>query len=285
MPVKIPCGQCIGCRLEKSRQWAMRCVCESSLWDYNIFLTLTYDNEHLPADLSLHKDHLQKFMKRLRKEFGDGIRFYACGEYGNLNERPHYHLILFNFRLLDAEPIRYKPSPLFISPSLSKLWPFGFHSFGSVTFDSAAYVARYCTKKLTGDLAEEHYHGREPEFALMSRRPGIGHDWLQKYQSDVYPNDFVVMRGGLKLKPPTYFDNLYDKFTSNLDAVKVERRKKSLYAFKDFLNNDLNLGINSSYQSFLFSSGATEPFLHDSHCYSEKFQNVKLESKRRKEVC
>ena len=96
-PVQLPCGQCIGCRLEKSRQWAMRIAHESSLYDQNCFLTLTFSDEHLPQNLSVSKRDLQLFMKRLRKHFAPRkIRFFQCGEYGELNMRPHYHSILFN---------------------------------------------------------------------------------------------------------------------------------------------------------------------------------------------
>lgn len=283
-PIQIPCGQCIGCRLEKSRQWAMRCVLEASLYDQNTFLTLTYNDANLPADLSLSKRHLQLFMKRLRKRFGNDIRFYAAGEYGDRSLRPHYHLILFNFYPPDGELIRLRPMPLYISESLLKLWPFGYHSFGMVSFDSASYVARYCTKKITGPTAEAHYAGREPEFALMSRRPGIGAPWLERFQTDVYPSDTVVLRDGLKLKPPHYFDLLYDKFTSRLDDIKIKRRISAYHSFKDYLNNDLNVCINSDNQKRLFYLGASESFLHDKHVYSENFQNVKLKSKLNKEV-
>ncbi len=283
-PLQIPCGQCIGCRLEKSRQWAMRCVLEASLYEQNTFLTLTYNDANLPMDMSVNKRHLQLFMKRLRKRFGNDIRFYAAGEYGDRSLRPHYHIILFNFYPPDGELIRLRPMPLYISESLFKLWPFGYHSFGMVTFDSAAYVARYCTKKITGPAAEVHYQGREPEFALMSRRPGIGAPWLERFQQDVYPSDTVVLRDGLKLRPPKYFDNLYDKFIGNLDSIKIKRRISALCSFKDYLNNDLNLAINSRHQDLFFNLCVTEPFLHDKHVYSENFQKTKLKSKLSKEV-
>lgn len=280
MPVQIPCGQCIGCRLEKARQWAMRCVCEASLYENNIFLTLTYDTDHLPSDLSLSKRHLQLFMKRLRKRFGNDIRFYACGEYGSKFGRPHYHILLFNFNPKDGQLIRIRPNPLYVSESISRLWHYGFHSYGLVTFESASYVARYCTKKITGADADDYYKGRLPEFALMSRKPGIGHDWLLKYSTDVYPNDYIVMRDGLKLKPPIYFDNIYDKFTENLDNVKLERRKRAFDSFHDYCKNSLEVAYNSNHISMLFDRVASESILVDQHRYSEKFQKLKLQSKR-----
>jgi hypothetical protein len=251
--LNLPCGQCVGCRLERSRQWAIRCVHESQLYSNNCFITLTYDNAHLPEDRSLNVKHFQDFMKRLRFHHrglqpvidDDGketfpIRFFHCGEYGEQLGRPHYHACLFNFDFPDK--VFWKRSngvPLFTSKILSDLWGMGFVSIGSVTFESAAYVARYIMKKVTGDKAFEHYnevdmHTGEvtrclkPEYITMSRRPGIARRWFEKYHSDVYPADLVVLRGR-KLKPPKYYDSQYeilDPFA--LDAVKHDRFTKSL---------------------------------------------------------
>ena len=197
-PIAVPCGQCIGCRLERSRQWATRCVHEASLHENNCFITLTYDDAHLPSDLSLNLVHFQKFMKRLRKRFGDGIRFFHCGEYGENFGRPHYHACLFNFDLPDRVLWSTRSGVnLYTSHILSSLWPFGFVTVGDVTFESAAYVARYVMKKVTGKNAQDHYewvhpitgqvYERAPEYVTMSRRPGIGKGWLEKYMSDVFP--------------------------------------------------------------------------------------------------
>lgn len=239
--VEIPCGQCVGCRLEKSRQWAMRCCHEASLHEHNCFITLTYSPENLPADKSLHKEHFQKFMKRLRK-YADrpkdnGVRFYACGEYGELRNRPHYHAILFNFDFEDKLLWSKKNGQcLFRSETLEKLWPYGFASIGNVTFESAAYVARYVMKKQTGENAEKEYrildketgeiHDIEPEFALMSRRPGIGKEWWDKYHSDT-DKDFVTLRG-TKMKVPKYYDYLREKVDEkSLEEIKWNRRGKA----------------------------------------------------------
>ena len=103
-PIEVPCGQCIGCRLERSRQWAVRCVHEASLYKNNCFVTLTYSDDKLPSDGSLHFDHFQKFMKRLRRFYDDSrIRFFHCGEYGEQYSRPHYHCCLFNFDFVDKK--------------------------------------------------------------------------------------------------------------------------------------------------------------------------------------
>lgn len=235
MPVTVPCGQCVGCRLERSRQWAIRCVHEASLYSDNCFITLTFDNEHLPSDGSLAVEYWQKFMKRLRKhhqglsavENDDGeitypIRFYHCGEYGEKYGRPHYHAILFNFDFPDKKLHKVNNGHrIYTSEILEKLWPYGYASVGSVTFESAAYVARYIMKKVTGDAAEDHYQRVDPtsgeisqlkpEYTTMSRNPGLGKGWYDKYKhTDCYDNDFVIMLKRGKMKPPKFYDSLFE---------------------------------------------------------------------------
>lgn len=211
-PVDLPCGQCIGCRLERSRQWAVRCIHEASLYENNCFITLTFDESSLNEKRSLVKADFQKFMKRLRKRFScDRIRYFHCGEYGEKLGRPHHHACLFNFDFPDKEMWSIRCGvPLFVSVTLKKLWPFGHSTIGDVTFESAAYVSRYIVKKITGDMAKNHYNGRTPEYVTMSRRPGIGREWINSFMNDVYPHDFVVVRGNLKCRPPKYYDSIYD---------------------------------------------------------------------------
>lgn len=244
LPVTVPCGQCIGCRLERSRQWAIRCHHEASLYENNSFITLTYADEHLPQNGSLDLDAQQKFFKRLRKKYGSGIRFYACGEYGSKFGRPHYHACLFNHDF--ADKILWKITndvPLYRSSSLEELWPYGHSSVGNVTFQSAAYVARYILKKITGEHADNHYthmdehgeiHDRKPEYTTMSRRPGIGKKWLEKYSTDVYPDDFIVL-GGKKYRPPKYYDAQYE--LTEPDILKNIKRKRKLSTKAHAQNN------------------------------------------------
>jgi len=233
---KVPCGQCVGCRLERSRQWAVRCLHESKLHTSNSFITLTYSPEHLPFDNGLHYDHFQKFLKRLRKHIEpNSVRYYMAGEYGGQFGRPHFHAILFGVDFDDK--VLHSRSPtgfkLYTSPTLERLWPFGFSSIGGVTFESAAYVARYILKKQTGAAAESSYKSvdtdtgemfvRNPEFNRMSLKPGIGAGWLTKFQSDVYPHDEVVING-TKSKPPRYYDKLYSRVNPvSLDEIKSKR--------------------------------------------------------------
>lgn len=240
LPVQIPCGQCTGCKLEKSRQWAMRCVHESQCHEENTFLTLTYDDYNLPEGESLDPTHLQLFHKRLHNNLlrsrKKGIRYYACGEYGETTQRPHYHTLIFGYNFPDLEYYKQSPSgePLYTSKKLSALWRYGDHIIGAVTFESAAYVARYVTKKITGEPAENHYQGRTPEFGVMSRRPGIGLNWFNQYRKQTYDHDSVVLRGK-EMPPPKY----YDKKLEQLDAAQLERlkRKRRKSAHKHRANN------------------------------------------------
>lgn len=241
----VPCGQCTGCRLEKSRQWAMRCLHEKRLHRENVFITLTYSTENLPPYGSLQKRDFQLFMKRLRKEKGDGIRFYACGEYGDLNKRPHYHAILFNCDFVDKTLVgrNRRGDPYFDSKQLRRIWGLGHVQLGDVSFDSAAYVARYVMKKVTGDGADNHYDvvdadgvlcRRNSEFTLMSRRPGIGTGWFERYGAETYVHDSVVVNGRL-VRPPRFYDGKYELIDSErMDVIKRKRRQKAL------LNSDDN---------------------------------------------
>ena len=144
--LQLPCGQCIGCRLERSRQWAMRCLHEAQLHENNCFITLTYDDAHLPGDRSLHYSDFQKFLKRFRKSLGGAkIRYYMAGEYGEKFGRPHWHACIFGYDFHDKKLFKRTAagSLIYTSEHLKKLWPFGHSSIGDVTFESAAYVARY----------------------------------------------------------------------------------------------------------------------------------------------
>lgn len=229
---EVPCGQCIGCRLEKSRQWAVRISLESKLYEENCFITLTYAPEYLPPGGSLDVRAYQLFMKRLRKHYGKKgktIRFFHCGEYGEQLGRPHYHACLLGFDFPDKYHYRttQRGERVYRSPTLESLWPFGHCEIGTVTFDSAAYVARYITKKITGPAAQAHYNGRRPEYTTMSRRPGIGAPWLERFQTDTYPHDYVVLNGK-KIPPPRFFNSRYELAEpDNYEKIKRKRAHKS----------------------------------------------------------
>lgn len=252
-PVSVACGQCIGCRLERSRQMALRCEKEASLYDRNCFITLTYAPKFLPLVSgvpTLVKSDAQKFMKRLRFRFGAGIRFILCGEYGDRGERPHYHACLFNFDFMDKVEKRITElgHKVYTSPSLGELWPFGIHEVGSFSFETAAYVARYICKKVSGERASSHYgivdeatgevlsDGRVPEFVLVSRRPGLGKPWFDKFRRDVFPHDFVVSRGRM-LRPPKYFTSALE--VDDKETYEGVIKKRKAHALKGADNNSV----------------------------------------------
>lgn len=223
-PVQVPCGRCIGCRLERARQWALRCVHEASCFERNCFVTLTYDDAHLPQGETLVPEHFVLFMKRLRKAHGAGIRFFQCGEYGEKLGRPHHHALLFNHAFDDMRLHSGSgDSRLYVSAELERLWPYGFSSIGEVSFESAGYVARYALKKVTGPEAAMWYGQKVPEYLTMSRRPGIGRFWLDKYRREVYPSDSVVINGH-PCKPPRYYDDVVAKLSPDT-LVRIKRRR------------------------------------------------------------
>lgn len=231
IPMELPCGRCMGCRLEHSRQWAIRCMHESAMHEENVFLTVTYDDKSLPSGGTLVREHPQLFLKRLRDAVSPKrFRFYGCGEYGERSARPHYHFILFGIDFPDKRFYKMANSgeKLFNSEFIYKYWDYGFNVLGDVTFDSCAYVARYVTSKISGDPAEAHYAGRLPEFSMMSRRPGIASAWFDKYGHHAYQWDSVVMNAR-EVRPPRFYDTRYELVDSDhLLRLKAVRRRKAL---------------------------------------------------------
>lgn len=212
---------------------------EKQLHHDNSFITLTYSDEHLPFGNTLVKKDFQKFAKRLLKyRQGESYRYFHCGEYGDTTQRPHYHAILFGVDFPDKQHFSTtNECHLFTSPILNKLWPYGHSTIGEVTFESAAYVARYVVKKITGIDADKHYQTiipetgeivkRQPEYATMSLKPAIGKGWYEKYHAETYPSDEVIMRG-LPMKPPKYYDKLYELTEPEKYDIIKEKRKKQM---------------------------------------------------------
>lgn len=229
-PLELRCRNCIGCRQDRARAWALRCVHESLLHERNCFVTLTYDDEHLPNDGGLDVRHWQLFAKRLRKAIGP-FRFYHCGEYGEKTRRPHYHALLFGQDLAgDWMLLRHQNgSDVYTSRLLQQTWGLGEASIDHLNYSTAEYVTRYCMKKLNGNLGAETYGTLRPPYATMSRGGrtglgGIGSTWFDKYYTDVYPSDEVV-HAGRKFRPPKYYD---DKLAQKLgpealEALRVKR--------------------------------------------------------------
>lgn len=230
----VACGQCMGCRLERSRQWAVRITHETKCHDETCFLTLTYSDENLPKNSSLVKTHVPLFIKRLRKSLEPKkIRYFQCGEYGEQTKRPHYHMILFGHEFPDKKYLKKSgENTLYTSEKLDKLWTYGHCQIGDVTFDSARYVAGYCVDKLTGELGLQEYEntGRIPPFATMSKQPGIGALWLDSFVDDVYPSDEVLSNGYPAL-PPAYYDKYLEKTNPELFR-KIKENRISRAALK-----------------------------------------------------
>lgn len=254
----VPCGKCIGCRLDYSRTWANRMMLELPYHDSAYFVTLTYDDDYVPVheylsnevdpdtgevigepvfepSLSLEPDHVQKFMKRLRRQqdyyYGNqDISFYFVGEYGSSTCRPHYHAIIYGLRLDDLQVFRVSDgNTTYRSSTLEKLWSFGFSSVGSVTWETCAYCARYMLKKQKGNTAAIYdYFNVYPEFSRCSLKPAIGKRWYDEHKDECYEYDEIILstaKRSVKAKPPAYFDAMYDlEFPERMKEIKANRR-------------------------------------------------------------
>lgn len=239
--LEVPCGKCLGCRLDKSKEWATRIMLESKYYlsDECHFITFTYDDDHIPTlKNGLHTlvtaAEFGKELKRLRslldRSSGDKIRFYGCGEYGDKFERPHYHFIIFGLKLPDKQlfKISKSGSPIYVSEFLNNFWNKGFVTVQDLTYESAAYTARYVMKKQTKKFHEAY--GRVPEWVNMSRKPGIGRQYFEDYKDQIYKFDGIPVKqrhGAYMQKPSRYFDKLYDVSDhEKCEAIKSVRRKK-----------------------------------------------------------
>lgn len=279
--MEVGCGHCLGCRLAYSHMWAMRITHEAELHELdggNCFITLTYrdktecetyeqleNGKYVPDDWSLHKSHFRNFMKRLRKAFPDNqIRYFAVGEYGRKCKhgidltsyncplcncgRPHFHACIFNLSFSDLEAYQSDNAVTrYTSPTLEKIWGYGFVDVGELNYNSAAYCAKYILKKVRKVNCDHHYMSYDmngeitfitPEFTMMSRgnasykgkKCGIGAGWYEKYKSDVFPSDetpvpgFGVMKG----VPRYYYEMLKEEDPDMYESVK---RKRLQYMF------------------------------------------------------
>jgi len=228
---------------------------EAQMHEDNCFITLTFasfswlDNRHHSGS-DLRYEEFQKFMKRLRKRFPDlTIRFYMAGEYGEQFGRPHFHACIFGLNFPDRDYHGRTPSgaAIYRSKILEQLWPFGFSSVGELTYESAAYVARYVMKKMTGDAADTHYEyvdpstgdrfWRQPEFNKMSLKPGIGASWFEKYKASVFPHDNVIVNGK-PVSVPRYYDKLLERSESTVFSVPVTLSNGAIISYEDVTLSD-----------------------------------------------
>lgn len=228
----LPCGQCSGCRSGRALEWSIRIGHEAKLHDESCFVTLTYDNQHVPKDYSVKLLDYQNFMKRLRSRCGAKVRFAGCGEYGETTFRPHYHLGLLGLDFADKRRVGKRGEHfVYTSEALRELWPFGDHEIGSLTPESGGYIARYIFKKMTGEKADSYYrrvspvdgetYQVSPEFFTMSRRPGLGQAWFDRFATDAFPSDFLVVNGR-KMRPPQFY---LGKLSEDEQQVIKRRRK------------------------------------------------------------
>ena len=261
--VKVPCGKCSGCRAQKTREWADRMILELDHSGTAVFLTLTYDDEHLPMYYNqqtaetvptLRKRDLQLFMKRLRKrkEFkGRELRYYACGEYGSTTHRPHMHMILYNVSLDDFKDLAPRGTnelnqPYFSSDILAKeVWKNGFCLIAPVSWSTCAYVARYVKKKKMGLVSDEYVERMyEPEFSVMSRNPGIGMYYPVEHpdfkeKSKYY---FADQNGSVQVN----FPKAFLRFLENTDLeyfMKIKEERKIMandIAFNRVIHTNLS---------------------------------------------
>ena len=239
-PVTVPCGRCMECRLKKKREWALRCLHESSLHEENSWLTLTYDDEHMPSRWQLRKSDLSEFIKRLRsREAYDAtkagrrerrFKFFGCGEYGGKFDRPHYHLLLFGYHFRDSEFFTVQNGfRVFKSELCDEVWSRGICDLGEVTFDGMAYLAKYVTKRDRKEEEALKSCGYEPEFLLMSRggrySRGIGYEWWKQYGEEALANDSVILKGR-EVAQPRYYDEL-NEVQEPEKVAKVKARRKA----------------------------------------------------------
>ena len=238
--IEIPCGQCIGCRMRRASDWSLRVMHEASLWPANCFVTLTYGRDKLPANGSLEHRDFQLFVKRVRKYYKNKtVRFYMCGEYGPLNQRPHYHACMFNVEFADDRVLSGRSASgevFYTSPTLEKLWGHGIVSVQDLTPETASYCARYIMKKALGRNSDAAYQDvdqdgvivqRRPEYAAMSLKPGIGARWFERYQRDVFPHDFVI-QNGVERQVPKYYDKLLKRQKLQVqDSIEFARELRA----------------------------------------------------------
>lgn len=245
----LPCGKCVECRMQYAREWANRCVLEMQYHEHTHFVTLTYDDAHLPRTYSVDEKtgecvspastlvprDLQLFLKRLRKACGDGIRFFAAGEYGTQTFRPHYHLIIFG---LDCQYEFHSKSALgdnyYTSPEIDKAWrdqygdPIGYHLIAPATWKTCAYVARYILKKQVGEDGRKEYRrlNIEPPFTRMSRRPGVGARYFEDHPDCVSLHHISCgdVDGAREFFPPAYFRRKFQEIDPvSADWYSIER--------------------------------------------------------------
>ncbi|WNK13663.1 MAG: replication initiator protein [Microvirus sp.] len=238
----VACGRCVGCRITRKEAWATRVYHEKQLHERSCFLTLTYADGNMPAGGTLVPSDLSSFLKRLRErlalDFGCRIRFFGCGEYGDALLRPHYHVCIFGWDFPDKVAAPKYGDGVMVSDYLERRWKKGFCTVSDLSYARAAYCAGYVMKKVVGEGAPEHYRRVDadtgevvdlvPPFVRMSLRPGIGANWYERFGSEVFPDDFVVVDGRPRAVPAYYWRKV--KADQPLLAESITERRAALRA-------------------------------------------------------
>lgn len=219
----VPCGHCVSCRIAHAREWATRMIHETEYYEDSSFITLTYDDDHLPSDNSISKRELQLFFKRFRKCLDHKIKYYACGEYGEQFGRPHYHAVVFGFGGLGS--LYYDPRlKAYRSEILDGVWTKGHSTVGSVTYDSCRYVADYVGKKYNGDFAKSVYGERQVPFQLQSG--GIGRRFALDHADQLEANLGCTIHGA-QVGLPRYYRKVLEIDTEAM-AVKALEHEEAI---------------------------------------------------------
>lgn len=230
--VPLPCGSCLACRINHAKEWAVRCVLESLYHEESWFITLTYDDAHLPDHGLINREHIREFQKKIWR-VQPGVRFFGCAEYGSKSARCHFHLIAFGLKLDDLS--RVNSSGLLESKLITKLWPYGFNYIGEVNYATCNYVAQYVNKKAFGDL-KHNVPKENREYTFCSNRPGIGYQWCKDHLPKVLEYDKVFGPFGSSKSAalPRYFQ----KMAEELDGAKWMNLKQAR------VNKGLQLRLN-----------------------------------------
>lgn len=250
---ELPCGRCMGCRIEKARSLAIRCMHESEMFEFNCCLTLTYDDDHIDEDHSLRPDDWKTFIHNLRQtdegfqevicpddKIRRPIRYIQTGEYGDIDQRPHHHAMLFNYDFIDKQYLYTSDAGqrYYESQRLEELWPHGIAHISEVNSSAANYICRYCTKKIIEEIEETKYQRINentgeiyevlPEYSTKSNRPGLGRFWLDKYGKETFDRGYLYSNGH-KAAIPKYYERIMETINPcSVYKVKMDKKKEMM---------------------------------------------------------
>lgn len=252
----LPCGHCLACRMARRKEWAVRCTLESLYHKANCFVTLTYDPQHYVDDINLLKRHFKEFIKALRND-GHKVRYFGCCERGEQSYRLHLHIALFGFDFDDKKLYKRSGSdnPVYISEYLNDLWKYGFAVCGDFASGVGNYIAGYVSKKV----------GEKDSFILMSKRPGIGYQYLEDHKIELSQALRIIDDlGDIKVADvPRYFEKICEK--SGVDLADIKAKTQIIGKH----NRDNNLQTHQfSHEEYIFK--------HNDFLYRNKLKKLKV---------